>query len=75
MDIWFPKCQRNMLGFLRIDSIESDDPCIVLYRLCRLVFGLISSPFVLGAAMRHHMSKYVEVDLKFVLEVLRSPCG
>ena len=61
-----------MLRFLWIDSIESDDPCIVVYRFCRLVFGLISSPFVLGATVRHHMSKYVEVDLEFVLEVLRS---
>ena len=64
--------QRKMLKFLWIDSIESDDPCIVVYRFCRLVFGLISSPFVLGATVRHHMSKYVEVDLEFVLEVLRS---
>ena len=64
--------QRKLLRFLWIDSIELDDPCIVIYRFCRLVFGLISSPFVLGATMRHHMSKYVEVDLEFVLEVLRS---
>ena len=61
-----------MLKFLWIDCIESDDPCIVVYRFCRLVFGLISSPFVLEATVRHHMSKYVEVDLEFVLEVLRS---
>ena len=54
-----------------MDSIELDDPCTVVYRFCRLVFGLISSPFVLGATMRHHMSKYVEVDFEFVLEVLR----
>ena len=64
--------QRNMLRFLWIDSIELDDPCIVVYRFCRLVFGFISSPFVLGTAGRHHMSKYVEVDLEFVLELLRS---
>ena len=61
-----------MLRFLWIDSIESDDPCIVVYRFCRLVFGLISSPFVLGATVRHHMSKYVKVDLEFALEVLWS---
>ena len=64
--------QRNMLRFLWIDSIESDDPCIVVYRFCHVVFGLISSPFVLGATVRHHRSKYVEVDLEFVLEVLQS---
>ena len=33
---------------------------------------MITSPFVLGATVRHHMSKYVEVDLEFVLEVLWS---
>ena len=64
--------QRNMLRFIWIDSIESDDPCIVVYRFCRLAFGLISSPFVLRATVRYHMSKYVEVDLEFVLEVLPS---
>ena len=64
--------QRNMLRFLWIDSIESDDPCIVVYRFFRLVFGLISSPFVLVATVRHHMSKYLKVDLEFVLEVLQS---
>ena len=55
-----------------VDSIESDDPCIVVYRFCHLVFGLNSYPFVLAATVRHHMSKYVEVDLEFVLEVPRS---
>ena len=64
--------QKNMLRFLWVDSIESDDPCIVLYSFCRLVFGLISSPFVLGATVRHHMSKYVGVELEFVREVLWS---
>ena len=64
--------QRNMLRILWVDSIESVDPCIVVYRFCRLVFGLISSLFLLGVTMRHHMSKYVEVDIEFLLEVLRS---
>ena len=64
--------QRNMLRIFWIDSIESNDSCIALYRFCRLVFGLISFPFVLGATVRHHTSKYVEVDFEFVLEVLQS---
>ena len=61
-----------MLRFLWIDTIESDDPCTVVHRFCRLVFGLTSSPFMRGATVRHHMSKYVKVDLEFVLEVLQS---
>ena len=64
--------QRNILRFLWIDNVESDDPCIVVYRFCHSVFGLNSSLFVLRAMVRHHMSKYVEVDLVFVLEILRS---
>ena len=52
-----------MIRFLWIDSTESGDPYIVVYRFCRLVFGLISSPLVLGATVRHTMSKYVAVDL------------
>ena len=72
LDVSIKPEQRNMLRFLWIDSIESDDPCIVVYRFCRLVFELISSSFVLGATVRHHMSKYVKEDLAFVLEVLQS---
>ena len=64
--------ERDLLRFLWFNSIESDDSEIVVLRFTRLVFGLISSPFALGATVRHHLSKYENFDKEFVAEVIRS---
>ena len=64
--------ERDLLRFLWFKGIESDDPEIVVLRFTRLVFGLISSPFALGATVRHHLSKYENFDKEFVAEVIRS---
>ena len=64
--------ERDLLRFLWCNSIESDDPEIVVLRFIRLVLGLISSPFALGATVRHHLSKYENFDKEFVAEVIRS---
>ena len=37
---------RNVLRFLWLDSFEKDDPKLLLYRFCRAVFGVNSSPFL-----------------------------
>ena len=50
--------ERDLLRFLWCNSIESDDPEIVVLRFIRLVLGLIGSPFAVGATVRHHLSKY-----------------
>ena len=39
---------------------------------CRVVFGLKSSPFLLNATLRHHISKYNDLHPEFVLTVLES---
>ena len=64
--------ERDLLRFLLFNSIESDDPEIVVLRFTRLVFGPISSPFALGATVRHHLSKYENFDKEFVAVVVRS---
>ena len=64
--------ERDFLRFLWFNSIESDDPEIVVLIFTRLVFGLISSPFALGATVRHHLSKYENFDKESVAEVIRS---
>ena len=64
--------ERDLLRFLWFSSIESDDPEIAVLRFTRLVFGLISSPFALGATVRHLLSKYGNFDKEFVAEVIRS---
>ena len=64
--------ERDLLRFLWFNSIESDDPEIVVLRFTRLVFRLISSPLALGATVRHHLSKYENFEKEFVAEVIRS---
>ena len=49
---------RDSLRFLWLKSVESGLSEVVVYRFCRLVFGLKPSPAILGAAIKHHLSKY-----------------
>ena len=45
---------------------------ISAYRFTRVVFGLTSSPFILNATLKHHVTQHANVDPDFVNEVLRS---
>ncbi len=49
---------RDCLRFLWVNDILNDDREVIIYRFCRVVFGLNSSPFLLNATLRHHVSKY-----------------
>ena len=61
---------RNALS-LWIDIFEKDDPKLLLYRFCRVVFGVNSSPFLLNAFLRHHIIQY-SLDAEFVENLLNS---
>ena len=41
-------------------------------RFTRVVFSLTSSPFILNATIKHHVSQYTTSDPEFVKEVMRS---
>ncbi|XP_028403430.1 uncharacterized protein LOC114526129 [Dendronephthya gigantea] len=47
---------RTFLRFLWYD-IDSDEQ--IIYQFSRVVFGLTSSPFLLNATIKHHLSKYI----------------
>ena len=64
--------QRNLLRFLWVDNIESDDPNFLTFKFCRILFGLVSSPFGLNATVRNHIRKYEQIDPQFVREVIQS---
>ena len=64
--------ERNLLRLLWVDDASKEEPEIVVYRFTRLVFGLVSSPFVLNATIRSHLSKYAQEDQEFILTVLKS---
>ena len=49
---------RNLLRFLWFKNVKDEQPEIVQYRFCRLVFGLTSSPAILNAVIQKHLSRY-----------------
>ena len=48
---------RDFLRFLWIDDLENENPCLVTYRFCRVVFGVNASPFLLNATLQHHIKQ------------------
>ena len=61
---------RNCLRFLWVDDLEKEEPMIVVYRFCRVVFGVRSSPCLSSATLRHHLKSYENEDAEFVSMVL-----
>lgn len=53
---------RDALRFLWFVNVHDEEPKIVEYRFCRLVFGLKPSPAILGATILHHLSNYNDID-------------
>ena len=62
---------REALRFIWVDSLTEDVPGLVLYRFCRVVFGVNASPFLLNASLKHHISQY-NADPEFVENLLNS---
>ncbi|MCG8044651.1 MAG: A17 family peptidase, partial [Candidatus Thiodiazotropha endolucinida] len=52
--------QRNATRFFWLKDIENPTARdnIQEYRFCRIPFGVISSPFLLGATIEHHLDSY-----------------
>ena len=46
---------QRMLRFLWFDDIFKEQPKIVQYQFCRLVFGLTPSPAILSSLIQHHL--------------------
>ena len=55
-----------------IDFQNFENNPLVEYRLCRLLFGVSSSPFLLFATLIHHINKYKVAEPKFVEKLLLS---
>ena len=62
---------RDFLRFLWIDDIHKDDPEIVIMRFTSVMFGITSSPFLLGATILVHMKKYADMYPDVVEKFLR----
>ena len=64
--------ERDLMRFLWVDDIKSENPQLIALRFSRLVFGLIGSPFVLNATLRHHMEQYRDIEPEIVDHVQNS---
>ena len=62
---------RDLLRFLWVEDIEADKPKIVVYRFASVLFGCISSPFLLNQTVKHHMATFSD-DEEFVNSVSSS---
>ena len=70
LNIEVDESDRDCLRFLWVDDLQKEEPMIVVYRFCRVVFGVNSSPFLLSATLRHHLQTYIQEDPEFVKKVL-----
>ena len=63
----------RFLWFNEVHNLTSEninDATITVYRLCRVLFGVTSSPFLLSATIIEHMKQFKDVD--FVDKFLKS---
>ena len=72
LNIEIDEGDRDFLRFLCLGNISEKDK-IVVYRFLRVVFGVNSSPFLLGAMIKSHVTNYIvtqtaEVTLKKLLQ-------
>ena len=71
LNIRVNELERDFLRFLWFSDINKNEPAIVIKRLTSGLFGLNSSPFLLGMTINVHMNKYSETDEKVVEKLLR----
>ena len=60
---------RNVLRFLWLSDITSDNPELLFLRFCKVVFGLNCSPFLLGGTLHHHISNYEFENMEFIRQL------
>lgn len=70
LNIGIEKEDRDVLRLLWIDDLQKENPELVIYRFCRVVFGVNASPFLLNATLQRHINHY-RADDKFVENLLQ----
>jgi hypothetical protein len=66
--------QRDLIRFLWLDDINSEDPIVDVYRFARAIFGMNCCPFLLNATLHHHVSEYYRKDLALAKALLDALC-
>lgn len=70
LNIEVDSADRDYLRFLWLENVHDPKGRVVVYRFCRVVFGLNASPFLLNATLRHHISKFEDIDPEFVRKMI-----
>ncbi len=63
---------QDVLRFLWFDDAFKPQPGLQILKFTRVVFGVSSSPFLLNATIRHHLTKYTSTHPKLVKRILES---
>jgi hypothetical protein len=66
------KKDRDVLSFLWIKDVQEQSPVIQVLRHDRVVFGVICSPYLLNATIRHHLEGYRETDPHLIESLMNS---
>ena len=78
LNISISEKHRDFIQFLWYENINNldiknlKDHKLVTYRLCRVLFGVTSSPFLLSATLISHAERYLNSDPIFVSRFLNS---
>ena len=72
LNIEVDPADRNCLRFLWLDDLTKEDPEIIVLVFNRVCFGVNSSPYLLNAVLRHHLSTFENVDPVFVKKLSQS---
>ena len=62
---------RDVLRFLWYDDVNKENPEMIQYRYCRLVFGLTCSHAILSETIRKHVSQFRESNPEVVKILMR----
>ena len=57
------------MGFLWARDVSDEEINPVVYRFCRVVFGVTSSPFLLNATLQCHLDRYINVEEERVRKI------
>lgn len=57
---------RDCLRFLWVNNVDREHVDPVVYRFCRIVFGVNCSPFLLNATLQYQLDMFIKVDPEFV---------
>ena len=55
-----------------MDDVRDSNWSVIVYRFCRVVFGLNASPFLPNGTIRNHLATFAEVDPEFVRKMIES---